>query len=242
MDITGFNEQIGVSFMPKIALSKLKSMPQMANKTMAPIVKKTIAPIVKKPISPIAKAIDKVKLNTALLKAKQTGNSVIIKTPTGAKKFTPKAVTPFKGLMPQTATPFKALMPKTATPFNLVPTASKSLTPALPTNLPASLPTSLPVEAVKSEIKQMEQSLQSLPAAKQAQAIFDLPPTPAIVENLSPIQQSFLKTDLPYQVISKNNYGQPRTKFIKNTPLKFNIDIDQIQPPVDSGISNYYGK
>jgi hypothetical protein len=88
----------------------------------------------------------------------------------------------------------------------------------------------------------MEQSLQSLPAAKAAQNIFNLPPTPAIVENLNPIQQSFLKTDLPYQFISKNNFGQPRTKFIKNTPLKFNIDIDQIQPPVDSGISDYYGK
>lgn len=231
MDITGFNEQIGVSFMPKIALSKLKSMPQMANKTMAPIVKKTIAPIVKKPISPIAKAMDKVKLNTALLKAKQTGNTVIVKTPTGAKKFTPK-----------TATPFKGLMPKTATPFNLVPTASKSLTPALPTNLPTNLPTSLPVEAVKSEITKFENTLQTLPPAKAAQAIFEAPVTPQLVQELTPTQRSFLKTDLPYKIVSKNNYGQPTTKFLKNTPLKFNIDIDQIQPPVDSGISNYYGK
>jgi hypothetical protein len=221
MDIIGFNDQIGLS-LPKIALSNFK-------KPMAPVVKKTIIPIfktpmasmVKKSITPMAKAIDKAKLNIALLKAKQTGKPVIVKTPSGAKKFMPKA-TPFKGLMPK------------ATPFNLVPTASKSLTPPLPT--------SLPVETVKSEIKQMEQSLQSLPASKQAQAIFNLPPTPAIVQNLNPIQRSFLKTDLPYKIISKNNFGQPITKFLKNTPLKFNIDIDQIQPSVDAGISDYYGK
>ena len=109
-------------------------------------------------------------------------------------------------------------------------------------SLPSSLPSSLPVETVKNEVKQFEQSLQSLPAAKEAQAIFNLPPTPAVVQNLNPIQRSFLKTDLPYRVLSKNNYGQPKTKFIKNTPLKFNIDIDQIQPAVVTGISNYYGK
>lgn len=214
MDITGFEQQIGnpiVNRFAKNIINKPSGFSATALKQVAQNAKaKGLMPTVQKGIT--AKAFDKIKLNTALLQAKQTGKPVIVKTPSRAIKFAPK----------------------TATPFNLVPTASKSLTPALPT--------SLPVEAVKSEIKQMEQSLQSLPAAKQAQAIFDLPPTPAIVENLSPIQQSFLKTDLPYQVISKNNFGQPRTKFIKNTPLKFNIDIDQIQPPVDSGISNYYGK
>lgn len=210
MDIIGFNDQIGLSF-PKIALSKFK-------KPMAPIVKKTI--------TPMAKAIDKIKLNTALLQAKQTGKPVIVKTPSRAIKFAPKTATPFKGLKPQTATP-----------FNLVPTASKSFKPSFRA---ATVQKNVPV--VKNEVRQMEQSLQSLPAAKQAQAIFSLPPTPLIVQELTPVQRSFLKTDLPYKIISKNNFGQPTTKFLKNTPLKFNIDIDQIVPSVDAGINDYYGK
>ena len=119
----------------------------------------------------------------------------------------------------------------------MVPTASKSFKPSFKN---ATVKKTMPV--VKNEVRQMEQSLQSLPAAKQAQAIFNLPPTPAIVQNLNPVQRSFLKTDLPYKIISKNNFGQPTTKFLKNTPLKFNIDIDQIQPSVDAGISDYYGK
>jgi hypothetical protein len=94
----------------------------------------------------------------------------------------------------------------------------------------------------KDEVSKFQNTLQSMAPAREAQAIFNLPPTPAIVKNLDAVQRSYLKTDLPYQVISPNNFGQPKTKFLKNTPLKFNIDIDQIQPPVDAGMSNYYGK
>jgi len=227
MDITGFNEQIGLT-LPRLALPQIKAMVPAVKKTMiqnkAPLsilakAKASAAAFKPKPITTPFKPsfLDKAKLTTALNKAKQTGQSVIVKTPNGAKKFTPKGAA-----------------------FNLVPTASK-LQPSVlrPVTMQPSV---IPVEAVKNEVKQFEQTMQTLPAAKQAEAIFNLPPTPAIVKNLTPIQQSFLKTDLPYQVISKNNYGQPKTKFLKNTPLKFNIDIDQIQPPVDSGISNYYGK
>jgi hypothetical protein len=225
MDIIGFNDQIGVSF-PKIALSKFKKpMAPIVKKTITPMFKKPMAPIVKKTITPMAKAIDKIKLNTALLQAKQTGKPVIVKTPSRAIKFAPKTATPFKGLMPK------------ATPFNLVPTASKSFKPIFRA---ATVQKNVPV--VKNEVRQMEQSLQNLPAAKQAQAIFSLAPTPVIVQELTPVQRSFLKTDLPYKIISKNNFGQPTTKFLKNTPLKFNIDIDQIVPSVDAGINDYYGK
>ena len=191
MDIIGFEDQIGLS-LPSFKLPSLKPM--------MPMVKKSL------PQSTIFKKV--------LDKAKQTGKSVIVKTPTGAKKFTPKG-----------------------TPFNLVPTASKSFKPSFrATTVQKNMP------IIKNEVRQMEQSLQKLPATKEAQAIFNLPPTPAIVQNLNPVQRSFLKTDLPYKIISKNNFGQPTTKFLKYTPLKFNIDIDQIQPSVDAGISDYYGK
>jgi hypothetical protein len=147
----------------------------------------------------------------AMQKAKQTGKSLIVNTPAGVKKLTPK------------------------TPFNLVPTATASKAP-----FSFIKPALAPIK--KDEVKRFENTLQAMPATQQAKAIFNLPPTPAVVKNLNPTQRSFLKTDLPYQVISKNNFGQPTTQVIKNTPFKFNINIDQIQPPVDGGISNYYGK
>ena len=209
MDIIGFNEQIGafMDFMPKV------KMPTM--KTMVPMVKK---PLPTSNFLKTATTLAKAKVNTALNNAKQTGKSVIVKTPFGAKKFTPKA----------------------NTPFNLVPTA-KSIKPV--SNIkPKALKNAMPMAPVKNEVKQFEQTLQTMEPAKQAQAIFSAPVTPQLVQELNPVQRSFLKTDLPYKVLSKNNYGQPTTKVLKNTPLKFNIDIDQIQPAVDSGIIDYYGK
>lgn len=221
MEIIGFNEQMGgvSSFLPKMIQSNVNKIVPIIKKPLAQssFIKQAVA---KAKINPAAKA----KVTTALVNAQQTGKSVIIKTPFSAKKFTPVA----------------------STPFNLVPTASSIFKPAalpasLPTTFQPALPSSLPITA-NTEIKQFEQTLQTLPPAKAAQVLFNSPVTPELVQTVNPIQRSFLRTDLPYRPISKNNYGQPKTKVIKNTPLKFNIDIDQIQPAVDSGISNYYGK
>lgn len=222
MEIIGFNEQMGgvSSFLPKMIQSNFQKIVPIIKKPLAQssFIKQAVA---KAKINPAAKA----KVTTALVNAQQTGKSVIIKTPFSAKKFTPKA----------------------STPFNLVPTASSIFKPAalpasLPTTFQPALPSSLPVSPANTEIKQFEQTLQTLPPAKAAQVLFNSPVTKELVQTVDPIQRSFLRTDLPYKPISKNNYGQPKTKVIKNTPLKFNIDIDQIQPAVDSGISNYYGK
>jgi hypothetical protein len=62
--------------------------------------------------------------------------------------------------------------------------------------------------------------------------------TPTLVRKLNTVQRSFLKTDLPYRPVS------PKPKFtkIKNTPFRYPIEIDSIQPPVDAGVRNYYGK
>ena len=237
MDITGFDEQIG--FVPKINLPKInlknplpKNLPQtnflkkVAQQAKPNIVQPTVKPsgglfsAVKKAAQQARPNILQPKMQSAVPatslfkkamdKAKQTGKSIIVNTPTGVKKLTPKPA------------------------FNLVPTASKAPTNFFLKN------TIQPIK--KDEVKRFENTLQAMPATQQAKAIFNLPPTPAVVKNLNPTQRSFLKTDLPYQVISKNNSGQPTTQVIKNTPFKFNINIDQIQPPVDGGISNYYGK
>ena len=61
---------------------------------------------------------------------------------------------------------------------------------------------------------------------------------PSIVQNVSPIQRSFMPVDLPYETISKKRYAMkiPATNFAMPT------NIDLVQPPVDAGTSNYYGK
>jgi hypothetical protein len=234
MEITGFDEQIG--FLPKINLPKINlknplpknftgtsflknkiqamkpavkpnvSLTNLANTAKAMQVKPTVTAT---PKGGLLAQLNKAKVQQAMQQAKQTGKSLIVNTPTGVKKLTPKPA------------------------FNLVPTASKAPTNFFKRAL-------APIK--KDEVKRFENTLQAMPASQQAKAIFNLPPTPAVVKNLTPTQRSFLKTDLPYQVISKNNFDQPTTQVIKNTPFKFNINIDQIQPPVDGGISNYYGK
>jgi hypothetical protein len=265
MEITGFDEQIG--FLPKINLPKLnfknplpKNLPstsflknkiqamkpaaipnvsltnlanrakamQVPQRTREQILQQAVEKAKQRGIVPqrtrgeiLQQAVEKAKqkgivpqrtrgeILQAMQQARQTGKSIIVNTPTGVKKLTPKPA------------------------FNLAPTASKA---------PSSFFKRALAPIKKDEVKRFENTLQAMPASQQAKAIFNLPPTPAVVKNLTPTQRSFLKTDLPYQVISKNNFGQPTTQVIKNTPFKFNINIDQIQPPVDGGISNYYGK
>jgi hypothetical protein len=55
---------------------------------------------------------------------------------------------------------------------------------------------------------------------------------------LNDVARSFAKVDLPFQKVT------PPTKFqkLKNTPLNLPVNINMIEPAVDSGIQNYYGK
>jgi hypothetical protein len=55
---------------------------------------------------------------------------------------------------------------------------------------------------------------------------------------LNDVARSFAKVDLPFQKVT------PATKFqkLKNTPLNLPVNINMIEPAVDSGIQNYYGK
>jgi hypothetical protein len=61
---------------------------------------------------------------------------------------------------------------------------------------------------------------------------------PSVVKAVSPVQRSFMPVDLPYETMSKKRYAMkiPATNFAMPT------NIDLIQPPVDGGTSNYYGK
>jgi len=266
MDIIGFEEQIG--FLPKINFrnpfpKNLPSTNFLKNKiqAMKPVVQNKMSPnflnkmqqkanILKNrgfiktaaPSGSLLTALKKAKamqvpqrtreqiLQQALEKAKQRG-IVPQRTRGEILQAMQQARQTGKSLIVNTRTGVKKLTPKTA--FNLVPTASKA---------PSSFFKRALAPIKKDEVKKFENRLQAMPATQQARSIRNLIPSPAVVRNLNPTQRSFLKTDLPYQVISKNNFGQPTTQFIKNTPFKFNINVDQIQPAVDGGISNYYGK
>jgi hypothetical protein len=61
---------------------------------------------------------------------------------------------------------------------------------------------------------------------------------PRVVQRVSPIQRSYMKVDLPYEK------PRPRSKFVKirNTPFSYPVNPDMIQPPIDSGVVDYYGK
>jgi hypothetical protein len=61
---------------------------------------------------------------------------------------------------------------------------------------------------------------------------------PTAVKAATPIQRSYMPVDLPYQTVP------PKTKRIKITATNFSLptDIDLIEPSVDAGTTNYYGK
>lgn len=61
---------------------------------------------------------------------------------------------------------------------------------------------------------------------------------PNIVRQASPIQRSFMPIDLPFQNVNKKSYGMkiPATNFALPT------NIDLVQPSVDGGTFDYYGK
>jgi hypothetical protein len=61
---------------------------------------------------------------------------------------------------------------------------------------------------------------------------------PSVVKAVNPVQRSFMPVDLPYETMSKKKYAMkiPATNFAMPT------NIDLVQPPVDGGTSNYYGK
>jgi hypothetical protein len=61
---------------------------------------------------------------------------------------------------------------------------------------------------------------------------------PSVVKAVNPVQRSFMPVDLPFETMSNKQTAMriPATNFAMPT------NIDLIQPPVDSGSSNYYGK
>jgi hypothetical protein len=62
--------------------------------------------------------------------------------------------------------------------------------------------------------------------------------TPATFKQMSDVQRSFARVDLPYQAVTPPT----RVMRIKNSPVNLPININMIEPAVDAGVQDYYGK
>lgn len=61
---------------------------------------------------------------------------------------------------------------------------------------------------------------------------------PARVKAANPIQRSFMPVDLPFKPVM----AQGKKMRITNTPFVLPVNVNMIEPAVDAGMSNYYGK
>ena len=62
--------------------------------------------------------------------------------------------------------------------------------------------------------------------------------TPSTFKQMSDVQRSFARVDLPYQAVTPPT----RVMRIKNSPVNLPININMIEPAVDAGVQDYYGK
>ena len=78
-----------------------------------------------------------------------------------------------------------------------------------------------------TQFKTLQNKLQKSPVTQSNQLL-----------KMNDVARSFAKVDLPFQKVT------PATKFqkLKNTPLNLPVNINMIEPAVDSGSQNYYGK
>jgi len=84
-----------------------------------------------------------------------------------------------------------------------------------------------------SVVKRAEATRRPIPVRALTQVT-----SPVAVKNATPTQRSYMPVDLPYQTVQarKTAIRIPSTNFALPT------NIDLIEPPVDAGITNYYGK
>lgn len=232
MDITGFNEQIGEK--PPIvklynyikAKVKEKQAPKPVIITVKPTsntgqqTNKMVMPKVNVPVkSAVPNVVPMPKVNVPVFQAKPSGSTPI------KVAVMPKSAIPItKSQMPKIV-----VMPKNAIPKN-APIKVKEVTPTQLNQIKTA-------QAVQKQLPNVEaivnRDCQVLPITKLTQTT-----APAQVLKASAVQRSFMPVDLPFQTVKSSS---PRLR-LKNTPFSFSTDIDMIQPPVDAGNKNYYGR
>lgn len=148
------------------------------------------------------------------------------------KRILQKIKLPIKGLMP------KMVMPKVLKPKNIFQKAKVVVANPIFKKAGVPMRRNSPPTSTNMNTQTIMPSIQNLSPQNQITTIREVAITPQNMAQLNPIQQSFSKADLPYQPIIKK---RPRIK-LKNSPLTYSTSINMIEPSVDGGMSNYYGK
>lgn len=211
-DIIGFEDQIGASFKRVIKRAAVLN-PAGAAVTVA---KKATAK--KQPVrtqTPKGKAMDQ-----AIAKRIATGKPI----PPAIKKAIDKRQATGKPLPPAI---------KKAVAVKKPIAAKRSVAPAqVPFKQRAQVTAKQQAVATKI-VKRREATGKPIPVRALTKVT-----APTAVKAATPIQRSYMPVDLPYQSIDK------KTKPMKIPATKFALptSVDLVQPPVDAGTVDYYGK
>lgn len=155
-----------------------------------------------------------------------------------------KSVAPAKTVVkPKMVAPVKTVVkPKMVAPVKMVTKkailAPVKTSPIVTAKQYAAFKKTTPAQPIKQVPVKSVSPVSTLPSNATPNQIFNAPVTPQLVNTLNSTQRSFLRADLPYQPVT------PKTKIvrIKNTPINLPQNINMIEPPVDGGVADYYGK
>jgi hypothetical protein len=229
MDITGFNEQIGKVSRPlkkvvAVKPSALRQRVQAAVKKAAPMATKMVA----------VKPSTLQRVQAAVKKAAPMATKMVAVKPSTLQRV--QAAVKKAAPMP---TKMVAVKPSVLQRVQQIPTSLPKkrmvvkATPIFSTDKKRVIP--------KRQVVTTQRVLPSVTRLRpqnQIMVVRSQPVTPQTMSVLNPIQRSFSKADLPYQRVVKSN---PIVR-LKNTPIRYSTSIDMIEPAVDAGTLNYYGK
>jgi phage-related holin len=253
-DIIGFEQQIGVPF--KKVFSKAIKAPMQAAimKAKAPMqaaIIKAKAPMQAATIKAKANLVNQLnQRNIAIAKNISKGLPI----PTNIKNAivkNAKAGIPIPNVIKQGLTIAKQkksivpiALPQRLNMQKAVTVAKQNLT--VPISTPKQITEAANIVAQQKEVMQEAAQTQMMQKAKNIAVQNVRIPFKALtkvnnrtlVNEATPIQKSFMPVDLPYK-----NFA-PKTAPLKIPATNFTLptDIDLVEPSVDAGVANYYGK
>jgi hypothetical protein len=172
--------------------------------------------IVKRVVAPTSNIVKRVVAPTKKM----------VVTPSTFAKMTPgqrrAAVLPTTAIKPSIVKQKSSFLKKKVVPAQ-IPMTAKTRSNVLPTSR----------TSAKAPMAVVKRSGKSIPVSTLTKTT-----NPNIVQTASPVQQSFMPVDLPFKRVT------PLSKLVKlkYTPISYSVNTDLIEPNVDGGIQNYYGK
>jgi hypothetical protein len=213
-DIIGFEDQIGAKF--------------------SRIIKKAVSNPIKAAV--VKRPTTGVRPNVKLAKTAQTTRGAAMDKAIATRIATGRPIpAKLKAAIDKRQATGKALPPaiKKAVAIKK-PIATKTIAPAqVPFSRKKALTNRITQTVATKIVQRREATRQPIPV----RALTKVTAAKAVTA-ATPIQRSYMPVDLPYQTIA------PKTKRLKIPATKFSLptDIDLVQPSVDAGSINYYGK